>query len=263
MRLTELLQKPVGNSLFLGKKALFTVLLMLLCGCDSLLKSDDEPPVEIIEVPIEEPAVEPEPEVEEPLPPPKPIPRYSLNGQLRLTADNDNILNSGLPEQAVVYFEPDRTVASVRPAQFQLDTVNKLFVPTTLVIPVGSEVNFSNSDEILHNVFSVSAGAEFDLGFYGNGESRSYVFEQPGRVLVNCSVHDSMSANILVLETPYYTQADVEGKFQIDHLRAGSGVLKIWHPQANIETHPINIPMDESLVFELKLTKPQIPLAEQ
>ncbi len=263
MRLIKPLQMLVKKPLFCGRWVLFMVLLTLLCGCESLLKSDDEPPVEIIEVPIEEPTEEPQPEVEEPPPPPKPIPRYTLSGQLRLTADSDNILNGGLPEQAVVYFEPERTVTSARPGQFQLDTINKLFVPATLVIPVGSEVSFSNNDDILHNVFSVSAGAEFDLGFYGNGESRSYVFEQPGRVLVNCSVHDSMSANILVLETPYYTQTDAEGRFQIDNLLAGSGVLKIWHPQANLAAHPVTVPMDESLVFELKLTKPQIPLARR
>lgn len=248
--------------MFYGKWLLMIALLLMISGCESLLKKDDEPPAEVIEVPVEEPVVEPEPE-EEPPAPPKPAPRYSLSGQLNLTADNNNILNGGLPEQAVVYFEPERTTATARPGQFQLDTMNKVFTPAVLVIPVGSEVSFSNNDNILHNVFSVSAGAQFDLGFYGNGESRSYVFEQAGRMLVNCSVHDSMSADILVLETPYYTQPDTEGNFQIDNLLAGAGELKIWHPQANLETHSVSVPLAEPMMFELKLTKPRIPLASQ
>lgn len=244
-------------------------LTLLISGCGLVLKPEDsdEPPVEIIErsVGTESPPEPEQPIIEEPQPepppppPPRPAPRYALQGRLDLSGDNSNTPDTASIEQAVVYFEPAGGARREQPGSFQVDTIDKVFVPGVLVIPVGSEVSFHNQDDILHNVFSVSSSAEFDLGFYGNGESRSYVFDRPGRILINCSVHDSMSADILVMATPFYTRPDGNGNFQLDGLPAGGGELKIWHPQANPQTHALTLPVEDGLTFEVVLTKPTIP----
>lgn len=135
-------------------------------------------------------------------------------------------------EDAVVYFVPSAGSAGVKPGSFSIYTKNKRFDPGLLVIPVGSTVKFPNQDEILHNVFSTTSGSSFDLGVYGGGESGEYTFRKPGLVLVHCNVHESMLANILVLNTPWFTRPDKVGRFSIPGVAAGAGKLMVWHPRA-------------------------------
>ncbi len=249
--------------------SLLTLMMVVVSGCGPLLKdeSEGELPAEISDRSIlPEPVAPDEPVVviePPPSPRPKPAPRYILEGRLDLTADNVNILEGSSMNHAVVYFEPHIKAAKGQPGQYEVRAVEKLFTPAVLVIPVGSEVAFLNQDEILHNVFSVSSAAEFDLGFYGQGESRSYTFYQPGRVQVNCSVHHSMSVDILVLDTAFFAQPDDQGNFIIGNLPAGDGDLKIWHPQAAIDSYTLSIPVVDEQAFALKLTKPRVPFTNE
>ncbi|HET9941187.1 MAG TPA: hypothetical protein VFR25_08780, partial [Candidatus Eisenbacteria bacterium] len=58
------------------------------------------------------------------------------------------------------------------------------FEPRVLPVAVGGRVDFPNLDPIYHNVFSVSPPKRFDLGKYGQGKSKSLVFDKPGLVNV-------------------------------------------------------------------------------
>ena len=51
---------------------------------------------------------------------------------------------------------------------------------TCIVVPVGSTVEFPNSDPIFHNVFSLSKAQPFDLGYYPQGQSRTREVQQSG-----------------------------------------------------------------------------------
>jgi plastocyanin len=69
---------------------------------------------------------------------------------------------------------------------------NKKFTVDKLVISVGDTVHFPNHDDIHHNVYSISDAKVFDLGSYGNGESKSVTFDKPGIVDVECAIHPTM-----------------------------------------------------------------------
>ncbi len=265
--LTTRQDRAAGGELWrIYRNLLLLVCVLLMAGCEAFLKQDGQQAEQAPEVvePVQQPEPEPIEPAPEPTPPPapRPAPRYTLEGRLSLSADSDNILNDDSLNSAVVYFIPAGRTPRVQPRQFAVSTENKLFEPALLVIPVGSEVAFPNNDNILHNVFSVSSGAQFDLGFYAAGESRSYTFTEPGTALINCSVHDSMSADILVLNTPYYARLDNTGEFTLMNLPAGTGRLFIWHPQAREDSHAVKLPVSEPLNLELKLTKPRLPVAE-
>lgn len=255
---------PLKRARFRVLWLLCSVIIIATGGCALILQPEDgeQPPADIAELPMEgeqpEENLEPEPEPEPQPPPPRPAPRYSIQGYVDLVADNAALLAGSSLQQAVIYYQPEGGASPPDPGSFQVETIDKVFEPTVLVVPVGSEVSFLNQDDILHNVFSVSAGATFDLGYYGNGEARSYVFDQPGRVLVNCSVHDTMSADILVMDTPFYTRPDADGAFQLNDLPAGSGELKIWHPQASLSSYPLSVPVATEVGYQIRLTKPRI-----
>lgn len=77
-------------------------------------------------------------------------------------------------------------------AQYEVGQKNKEFTIAHMEIKVGDEVSFTNQDPFFHNVFSLSAAKLFDLGSYPQGEGRTVLFDKPGRVDVECSIHPSM-----------------------------------------------------------------------
>ena len=88
---------------------------------------------------------------------------------------------------------------------------HEAFAPHVLGVAVGTTVDFPNGDPVLHNVFSTSPAKRFDLGMYGQGETRTVVFDSPGVVLVRCNVHPRMTGYIVVHSNPYVTVTDAHG----------------------------------------------------
>ena len=74
------------------------------------------------------------------------------------------------------------------------------FDRASLTVKVGDSVPFVNQDAEFHNIFSLSDTATFDLGSFGQGESRSHVFDAPGEVEVECAIHPDMIMTIEVAE---------------------------------------------------------------
>ena len=77
-----------------------------------------------------------------------------------------------------------------------------------LVVPVGTKVSFRNDDPIFHNVFSLSKPNDFDTGLYKQGATYQQTFKRAGVVQLLCNIHSSMLGFVVVVDTPYYAQAD-------------------------------------------------------
>ena len=159
----------------------------------------------------------------------------------------------------MIFFEPAGASEPAEPQNFQITTRRKRLIPDVLVVPVGSTVAFPNEDSILHNVFSVSSAANFDLGLYGEGESKSHTFMEPGLAIIHCNVHHAMRADVLVVDTPYFGQPDGDGNFSIVGIEPAAGELVAWHPRAGFVRRQIRLPTTESLELVLKLVRPRIP----
>jgi len=87
---------------------------------------------------------------------------------------------------------------SAQAAEVVVDQKDKQFSQKSVKIKVGDTVTFRNSDPFAHNVFSLSDTKSFDLGSYGQGQSKSVVFDKPGKVEVECSIHPAMQMVIEV-----------------------------------------------------------------
>lgn len=127
------------------------------------------------------------------------------------------------------------TNAAIQPAHVGLLQKDKMFHPHVLAITVGSIVDFPNADPIFHNAFSSFEGQIFDVGLYPPGTSRSIRFRRPGIVRVFCNIHPSMSAVIVVLDTPYFTKAAQDGHYQIGSVPPGSYELRVFDERATAE----------------------------
>jgi len=179
---------------------------------------------------------------------------FALSGHVDITAG----AGAGDIGQAVVYFVPDAGAPKPRPGDYRIYTHLRAFDPPSLVIPLGSRIIFPNQDDILHNVFSATPGSEFDLGTYAEDERASYTFKKAGVVTINCNVHQDMQANVLVVATPYFANADANGDFRLANLPAGPGKLTLWHPRAQAQTQAINVPSLDLLTLQLALTRPAV-----
>jgi plastocyanin len=183
----------------------------------------------------------------------------SLRGRIQLRARTGQTLAADEVRDAVLWFKPNRAVALTTPGRFTIDTRNKRFEPRTLVVPVGSSVDFPNSDPVIHNVFSLSAGSEFDLGLYGEGESAEAVLGKTGVVMAFCNVHYSMFAALVVVDTPYTAQVQADGSFELNGLPPGGGTLHLWHPRAEAWTQSLVLPSPAPMNVELAIIKTLIP----
>ncbi|MFH1527649.1 MAG: carboxypeptidase regulatory-like domain-containing protein [Bacteroidota bacterium] len=160
-------------------------------------------------------------------------------------------------KNAVVYIEKIEGKKFDPPKEHQiLDQKNLTFVPHVLPVLTGTTVDFQNSDDVLHNVFSPDDCAEkFNLGSWPKGEKRSHTFDEPGCLsVVLCNVHPEMEGYVVVVETPYYAVTDEEGNYTINNVPDGEYTLKIWHERLKGEEQVVTIPKTGSATanFELK-----------
>ena len=130
------------------------------------------------------------------------------------------------PDQVIVYVET--VPGTFRPERTKMDQQNKLFIPYVLPVLKGTTVEFHNSDELQHNVFGVGAD-EFNLGNWTKGIMREHTFNKPGEVTLLCNVHPEMEAYVLVLQNPYFSKLDSDGKFRIANVPPGEYVVKAWN----------------------------------
>src|SRR5207244_12067889 len=74
----------------------------------------------------------------------------------------------------------------------------------------------------------------FDVRLYAPQESRRVVFRRPGMARVFCNIHESMSAVVAVLPTPYFAVTRADGRFSIE-APPGQYRLRIWHERSGAD----------------------------
>lgn len=118
---------------------------------------------------------------------------------------------ASIPATAVA--SPTQTtqaVTEVTPTPTPSPTVNLdikgfLFRPKTLTVTVGTEVVWTNLDDIQHSVTNGvpdAIGGRFDSGFFVQNEKFAFTFTEPGDYAYFCQRHPHMQATIHVEAPP-------------------------------------------------------------
>jgi plastocyanin len=190
--------------------------------------------------------------------------RLTLFAILLATAAADAASVSGVLQvrgaaaaNAVVYLESDAgAVAAPVPPHVVMDQRNLTFVPRVLPVTVGTTVEFTNSDDIQHNVFSPTKSADaFDLGHYSRGDSRTVTMREPGDVLVLCNIHMEMEAHILVVRDPYFAVTDARGGYQITDVPPGRYTLKVWERTWLPFTQAVEVTGGDPVTLDVAVTR--------
>lgn len=131
------------------------------------------------------------------------------------------------------------------------------FRPSVVPILKGTALVFPNDDRVLHNVFSLSKMAPFDLGNYAQHESRSVTITHSGLVTVYCNMHPAMQLDVLVLDNPYFAKTKQDGLYAIENVPDGDYILRVWHELSEEINKPVTLKGGEIQQhnFDMQLTK--------
>lgn len=146
-------------------------------------------------------------------------------------------------QNVVIFLEPvgaSASKAKLATTKTSIALQSRQFSPRVRVITEGSKVEFPNQDPFNHNVFSKQNGG-FDTGVYGRGKMKDQVFKEPGIYPIYCNVHPRMTAFIITLATPYFTQAGNDGRFTIENVPPGQYKMSVWHDRTSIVTQDITV----------------------
>jgi plastocyanin len=138
----------------------------------------------------------------------------------------------GIAATVVTLRSTDASRPLAKPTAAVMDQMDRQFVPHVLVIPVGSQVVFPNSDSVAHQVYSFSPTNKFQLPLYRGKPYPPVAFNREGVVTLGCNIHDQMRAYVYVVEAQYYGRTDTDGKWSIADVEPGEYTIEIWHPLA-------------------------------
>lgn len=116
------------------------------------------------------------------------------------------------------------------PVSAILDQINLAFVPDIIVIPVGSTVEFPNSDSVSHQIYSFSPTKRFQLPLYHGKPYPPVHFDQAGIVTLGCNIHDKMVGYIFVTDATYFGRTDARGTWSVTNVPRGTYHISVWHP---------------------------------
>jgi len=143
-----------------------------------------------------------------------------------------------LPGAVVTVRSLDALVRHATPVRAVMDQVNRAFAPDLLVIPVGSTVEFPNSDSVSHQIYSFSPAKRFQLPLYRGKPYPPVHFDQPGVVTLGCNIHDEMLAYLLVTDAPWYGRTNETGGWSVEVPR-GRYRVALWHPRLRENTEDL------------------------
>jgi plastocyanin len=87
---------------------------------------------------------------------------------------------------------------AARAADVTVVQKDKSFSQAEITIRAGDRVMFRNDDTVVHNVYSASQGASFEIKTQLPGQTAEQRFQKPGEVDVRCAIHPQMKLRVKV-----------------------------------------------------------------
>lgn len=136
-----------------------------------------------------------------------------------------------------------------------LDQKTCRFEPHIMIVPVGTTVEFRNSDAVSHNVHTYPQKAEQLNKMVPVGGAETQKFDKEDRVEIKCDIHPWMNSYLVVANTNFYAVTGADGSFKIEGLPAGEHKAKIWHEKLGKQDVTIKVDAEGKVApIEVKMT---------
>lgn len=140
------------------------------------------------------------------------------------------------PPSALIVLEPQGGAElPVKAEPAIMDQAGYEFLPGFLIAQAGQQVQFRNSEDVLHNVRVTEISSQkpvFNVATIAFGKYE-HTFD-PGYYNVSCDIHSTMRASILVTASPYTATTAEDGSFSITNVRPGKYNLTIYAGSAPV-----------------------------
>jgi plastocyanin len=135
------------------------------------------------------------------------------------------------------------TGASAPPAV--MDQKGCVYTPSILAIQTGQKLIVKNSDTCIHNVHTkptVAGNEESNQVQMSGSADLNFTFEQPEQFLkFQCDVHPWMFAWVTVVDSPYFSVSDKDGKFVIKNVPPGKYSIEAAHRKLGAQTQDVEV----------------------
>ncbi len=186
---------------------------------------------------------------------PFPLQADRVEGRAGALSGTAKVFRARNSANVVVYLEGEGITKEYAPPSEHavINQKDLVFVPRVLPILKGTKVDFRNSDNVQHNIFTPGKAEKFSLGTYGPGLVKEYTFNKSGEVVLLCNVHSEMISFIIILENPFFAKTDTKGNFRIDNIPPGTYALKTWHERMGSAPQQVTIAKGETKEVHLEL----------
>ena len=124
-----------------------------------------------------------------------------------------------------------------KPESVLIDQKKCQYSPHVMIVPVGTKIEITNSDPILHNVHALqmtdgSMQTVFNIAQPVRGQRTTIepALTKPGILQLSCEAgHAWMNAYIFVAANPYVAITNHSGEFVMPEVPAGTYRIKMWH----------------------------------
>lgn len=141
----------------------------------------------------------------------------------------------------------------------KLDQIQCEFVPHVQGLTLGSTLQITSSDPVLHNshAFFEDGTTAFNIAVPIMGMEISKKLDKAGLLKFRCDAgHTWMSAYVAVFTEPFFAMTDTDGNFTIEGVPPGSYELEVWHEWLGTHREPITVKDDEPASVSLTLKQP-------
>jgi plastocyanin len=147
-------------------------------------------------------------------------------------------------QNAFVFLEGVKPVQNMQPQKaVHVDQKDCQYVPHSLTVPVGTKLEFTNSDDLLHSAVGRQDGPDgaqtlFNIAqpVKGARNLTEKALTKPGVVVLTCEAgHPWMFAHVFVADHPYVDVTKDTGEFVISKVPVGAYKIRMWHEGVTIK----------------------------
>ena len=125
-----------------------------------------------------------------------------------------------------------------------IDQRGCIYVPRVVGAQVGQTVRVHNSDQLLHNVRTVSRSGNNDFNIGQPVADMVYDYtlkDEEGMLQLKCDLHRWMTAYIGVVSHPHFAVTGTDGTFEIANVPVGTYDIQTWHERYGTLTQPVRV----------------------
>ena len=123
-----------------------------------------------------------------------------------------------------------------------IDQRGCVYRPRVLGARVGQTLQVKNSDDLLHNVHSLTAKSNtFNFGEPKAGIVQSVKLKDDEMLRIKCDVHNWMTTYVGIVSNPYFAVTGDAGNFEIANVPPGSYTIRAWHERYGPVTQKVTV----------------------